>query len=234
MISTTPGVSARRRRKKAPSSRGKENIRRETAIHTNLQDIDLRLSKVAVLSGVSEFKDAARSCAAASFWNKQSTDFVELVLESFSALSTRQGVLQLKESETSLVNAGRSCVKAATEEKGWNASSYNNLFVAAHGLRALHHIVETPETCIKLAYHGIVTLSDRLMASAQSIGISKVSDVASALYELMGRLLCRFQIDHTKFVASSKLLRFPVPLKSSRNASSATLPFRQVTKIGSS
>lgn len=230
MISSAPGITARRRRKKAPSARGKENVQSR---FENFEDIDLNLKKSTFSDEVSEFETASQSSAAASFWKKQSTDYVARILESSRALSAGIGILQLKESETSLLNACRTCVKAATEKKTWSTSLYNNLFVAAHGLRALHLVVDTPETCIKLAYHSIVTLSDRLMAAPTELtDVTKASYLALALYEILGCLFRGFRIDHTKFVASTGLMRFPVPKQSSKPTSSSTLPLRQATKIG--
>lgn len=199
----------------------------------NFEDIDLNLKKSTFSDEVSEFEAASQSSAAASFWEKQSTDYVARILESSRALSATIGILQLKESETSLLNACRTCVKAATEKKTWSTSLYNNLFVAAHGLRALHLVVDTPETCIKLAYHSIVTLSDRLMtAPTELTDVTKASCLALALYEILGCLFRGLRIDHIKFVASGALLRFPVPKQSSKPTSSSTLPLRQATKIG--
>ena len=202
---------------------GKENNNEQEENHFSC-DIDIDLKKNVSIEN-DAFAIAAKSSTSASFWKKQSSSYVATVLESSRTLSGT-APLQLQESESALLNACRASVKAATEEKHYGVKLLNELLVATHGLRALTTIVDTPDTAMKLVYHAIVTLSDRLMTATKDDEIQRAVSIGLALYETLGALLKG--VENIKFVASkSTLFLFPVPLSSSKSSSPA-----QVLKIG--
>jgi hypothetical protein len=192
---------------------------------------EIDLKKCTIDEDDGAFHRAARSCTAASFWNKQSSSYMDTILECSRTLSKRAAPLQLIESEEALLNACRQSVKAATEQKVFGDTLMRELTVATHALRALATIlVDNPQTPIKLVYHAIVTLSDRLQ-NANSTAISKNNDgmrsmaLSIALYETLGHFLKDSRL--CTFVASTALFAFPVP--SSNTASSDV---QQLLKIG--
>ncbi|KAI2500125.1 Peptidase family C50 [Fragilaria crotonensis] len=241
--SSASGITTRRRRKRLPaavtasevSAFDKENVSNKGAKNKRTVDTmppELDLEKCTIDDHCA-FGRAARSCAAASFWKKQSSSYMDAILECSRTLSKRAAPLQLIESEEALLNACRQSVKAATEQKVFGETLVQELTVATHALRALTTILfGSPLTPIKLVYHAIVTLSDRLQ-NAENTAISKSNDgtrsmalsIGVALYEILGNFLKDSSL--CTFEASAALFEFPVPTSNTTRAD-----VQQPLKIG--
>ena len=237
MSSSASGVTTRRRRKRVPATAGPGfNVDKENkgnrgendrvTIDTHTAVIDL---KSLTIHDDGAFVHAARSCAAASFWKKQSSSYIDAILECSRTFSKGTAPLHLLESDEALLNACRQSVKAATELKSFDDKLTKELLVATHALRALTTIViDTPQTPIKLVYHAIVTLSDRLQNSNRSVDKGELAQAISigvALYETLPQFLKDSR--HCSFKSSEALFAFPVP---TFNTAGADL--QQLLKIG--
>jgi hypothetical protein len=224
----------RRRRKRVPTAGpdlDKENKRdngekNKVTIDTFTTVIDL---KKFTIDDHGTFGSAARSCKASSFWKKQSSSYMDAILDCSRTFSKGTAPLQLLESEEALLSACRQSVKEATEQKTFGDNLIRELMVATHALRALTTIVvDTSLTPIKLVYHAMVTLSDRMQNDKCNKNISELSlaiSIGVALYETLGRFLDDSRL--CRFGSSTALFSFPVP-----TCNTTCEDLQQLLKIG--
>jgi hypothetical protein len=218
-------------RKGQTQESNKENEIYDRQSANSIVDIIVDLKQMSIDSNDDSdaFVVAATSCSAANFWKKTKRSpngtyiYIETILECSRTLSNGVAPLQLQETAEALLTAARQCVKAATEQTHYSQTLIQDLWVAAHALRALStnasHL-DAPDVVVKLLYHAIVTLSDRISKVTDWDGnthakgqLKQAIAIGVALCETLGHLLKHHRVQEYNFriVESTALFSFPIP-----------------------